>query len=188
MCMKRNRNRCVRGFTLLEALVACLVAVTILGAILAFFYHGQVWSMRSTDQAVSLGELRIALARISKELREGKQVLYPSVGRPSQEGLGLLNARGETIFYSQVTSKDSRAISPFDLVREKLSGPKEVVLRNVTRFLVTAADPGKGRDPVMVRLLLTRALGDPGARKDVGVSLVTSVTVRGVKPRCMALR
>jgi hypothetical protein len=150
------------AFTLIEAVVTCLVALTILGVILAFFYHGQVWSVRSTDQAVTLGELRTALVRVAKELREGKQVLYPAVGRRSQEGLGLLNARGETIVYSLAASSQVRASAPFDLVREKVSGPKEIILRNVTRFLVTTADPGKGRDPVLVRLLLTRVLGDQG--------------------------
>ena len=183
-----RRNSPVGAFTLIEAVVTCLVALVILGVILAFFYHSQVWSVRSTDQAVTLGELRTALARIAKELREGKQVLYPVIGRRSQEGLCFLNAHGETIVYSLAAAMQRSVSAPFDLTREKVSGPKEVVLRNITRFLATTADPGKGRDPVLVRLLLTRVLGDHGPRGDVGVSLVTSATVRGVKPRCMALR
>ena len=177
-----------RGFTLVEAIVTVIVALAVLGSILAFFYNSQTWSKRSTAHAVALTQMRIGLARIARELREGHQVLYPAIGRRSQPGLGLVNARGETVFFSLVQAPNAPVGAPYDLVRQRVGGAREVLLRNLTRLFVTTSDPGRGRDPVLVRIIVTRVLADEGVSGDEGLSLVTSVAVRGVRPRCLALR
>jgi type II secretory pathway pseudopilin PulG len=175
------------AFTLLEALVVCLVAVAVLGSILTFMFHAQSWSGRASDQALAVSELRLALARMSREVREARQVLYPAAGHRPQDGLGLVNSKGEAVFYRLVKVKDAPPATPFDLVRDPVGGTREVVAARVTRMSVAIADPGRGREPSLVRMLLTRATGlDPAG--DSGVSPVTSASARAVLTRCLAIR
>lgn len=176
-----------RGFTILEAIVVLLIAGVVLGGLVAFLVQSQSWSVRATDVAVSASELRIALSRISREVREARQVLYPAAGRKQQAALGLVSPRGEAVFFRLVPAKDAPRATPFDLVREPAGGKPEVVLPRVTRLAVSVTDPGLGREPALARVLLTRATGqDPNG--DTGVSMLTSAAARAVLTRCLALR
>lgn len=175
------------AFTLIEALMVCLVAATVLGSLIAFLVHSQAWTGRATDQALAVQELRLGLARLTREVREARQVAYPGAGRYRQAGLGLVTPRGETVFYRLVPARGAPASTPHDLVRETVGGARELVVARVTRFHVAVADPGPGREPSLVRLMLTRATG-LAADSDTGVSLLTSAAARAVQSRCVALR
>lgn len=175
------------AFTLIEALMVCLIAATVLGSLIAFMVNSRAWTGRATDQALAVAELRVALARITREVREARQVAYPGAGRKIQSGLGLVTPRGETVFYRLVPAKGAPPSTPHDLVREVIGGSRELVAARVTRFTVAVADPGPGREPSLVRVLLTRATGLE-AGSDTGVSLLTSAAARAVQSRCVALR
>jgi hypothetical protein len=169
-------------------MMAATILVAVLGSIFAFVRGSQVWSSRSSEHLAALSDIRTSLARMSRELREGRQLLYPAPGRKSQSGLGVVNARSETVFYYLVDSPLHDPAAPFDLVREPIGGQKEIVARNVTRFLVTAPDPGPGADPLLVHMLMTRTFGTRSPDGDTGVSLATSAAVRAVRSRCLASR
>lgn len=176
-----------RAFTLLEALMVCLIGAVVLGSLIAFLVNSQAWTGRATEQAQSLAELRVGLARMTREIREARQIVYPGAGRKPQPGLGLVSARGEAVFYRLAKAKDAPAAAPFELVREVVGGRREVVVSRLTRLTVAVADPGPGREPSLVRLLATRATGADAA-SDSGVSLLTSAAARAVQSRCVALR
>lgn len=176
-----------RGFTLIEAIVVLLVAATVLGSLITFMVTSQSWTIRGTDHALAAGELRIALSRISREIRESRQVLYPSAGHKPKSALGFTSPKGEAVFYRLVPGKDPIPAAPFDLVREPVGGRPEIILPRVTRLVIGVSDPGRGREPSLVRVLVTRATGsDPNA--DSGVSMLTSAAARAVMTRCLALR
>jgi type II secretory pathway pseudopilin PulG len=179
--------RGARAFTLVEAIVVCLVAATVLGSLITFMVTSSSWTTRGTDQALAANELRIALSRISREIRESRQVLYPSAGRKAQSALGFTSPKGEAVFFRLVAGKDPVPAAPYDLVREPVGGKPEVILARVTRLSFGVSDPGRGREPSLVRVLVTRATGaDP--KGDSGVSMLTSAAARAVMTRCLALR
>lgn len=174
-----------RAFTLLEALMVCLIGAVVLGSLIAFLIHSQTWTARATDQAHAVMELRVGLSRVTREIREARQVSYPGAGRKAQAGLGLVTPRGEAVMYHLVPAAPGGPSSAkWDLVRDVVGGAREVVVPRVTRLAVTVADPGAGREPSLVRLVLSRSTG----AEDAGVSLVTGAAARAVQSRCVALR
>lgn len=179
-------RRC--AFTLVEGLFTSAILVSVLLSIGTFLYHSRVWSTRATDQVLAVGELRVALERLTHELRQGRSVIYPAAGRKSQPAVGFIDERSATVFYRLVPGPGNPPAAPMDLVRETLDGQREMVARHVTRFLVTASVPARAKDPQLVRLVLTREMGRGAAGDEVGVSLVDTVAVHALRSRCMGLR
>lgn len=174
-----------RGATLIEGLIVLVLCGVVLGSILTFLYNSQTWTARGSEHATALVDLRVGLERMTRELREGRMLAYPAVGQAAQPGLGLVNARNESVVY-RLEANPAYPAAPFDLVRVTVGqgGSREVVARQITRLLVTAADGGAGRDPVVARFLITRAISGP----DSGVSLMGSACIRSPRPGCLAVR
>ena len=166
---------------MLEAIVVCLIALVVLSGALTLLVASGAWGKRGGDQAQGLEDVRLALETMAREVREARQVLYPAAGHPWRAGLGLMNARGEAVFFRLVTAADGQ-----HLVRETVAdGRQTVVARDVAKLVVSVADPGGGREPALVRLLVTKSTGQS---TDAGVSLFTSASCRAVLTRCLALR
>lgn len=175
------------GFSLIEALVALLLLAVVLGGSFTFFSSGQSWSARAAEQAGALGEMRIALARITHDVRGGRQLIYPAPGHRSQPGLGLVGSHGEIVFYLLVPGPaGSPAAAANDLVRQEAGGTPEVVLHRVTRFLATVDDCGPGPAVRLAHLVLSRALSPPPSTD--GLSLVTSAAIHAPRHTCLAAR
>lgn len=174
-----------RAFSMLEAIVVCLIAVVVLGAAISLMVTSQAWTKSGSEHATSLLEVRVALARMARDVRESRMVLYPGAGRVRQPGLGLIDGHGQAVFYRLSDVGGSRA-----LVRQVAREPdekREIVLLRVGSLVVGVADPGGGREPSLVRVLISRP-AEPPAPADAGVSLFTSASSRAVLSRCLATR
>jgi general secretion pathway protein I len=64
----RRRVRDERGFTLIEVLVAFLIAVLILGAVAPLLRQGLAQAGRAEAELVALGHARSLMARVGREL------------------------------------------------------------------------------------------------------------------------
>lgn len=171
------------GFTMLEAVMVCLIGAVVLGGAVMLMVNSGKWGERGTNQALALADVRLALAEMTREVREARQVLYPAAGRKPQAALGLMTATGEAVFFRLVKTGQSQA-----LVRETVKDGKQApVISGVSTLVVSVADPGGGREPSLVRILVGKGSGSVEA-PDAGVTLFTSASCRGVLTRCLALR
>ena len=173
------------AFTLLEAIMVCLIGAVVLGAAISLMVSSQAWTKSGSDHATSMLEVRTALARIARDVRESRMVLYPGAGRVRQPGLGLIDGHGQAVFYRLVESNGAQA-----LVRQVAKEPdaqREILLRRVGTLAVGVADPGGGREPALVRILIHRPPEGQTAA-DSGVTLFTSASSRAVLSRCLATR
>jgi hypothetical protein len=177
-----------KGLTFVEIMVVSILMLIVLGSIMLVLQTGRRLPEQVVAHLDAQGELRRALARITQEVRESSAILFPVPGQRSQGALGLVNARSEVIIFRQESADATNGETPFQLVREKLGGSPEVVLRQVTRFAVTTQDPAQGADPLVVHLILSRRIGGPKAGDHAGVSLMTSVARRLNQSRCLALQ
>jgi type II secretory pathway pseudopilin PulG len=167
------------GFTLIEALFVCAIASVVFAGALVLLVASQAWTKQGSDQALGVSELRVALESMARDVRESRMVLYPAAGKAAQPALGLITARGEAVFWR---------LAGADLVREIVKDrTQEVVARRIAKLAVAVADPGGGREPALVRILLSRA-PEPPAPPDAGLTFFTSASSRAVLTRCMALR
>ncbi len=62
------------GFTLIEMLIASVLAVVLLGAVLAALENSQRVQARDTEWALTLQEGRAGLARMAREIRQASKV------------------------------------------------------------------------------------------------------------------
>lgn len=183
--MSSSRGR--PAFSMVEAMVSVILLSVVLGGAFTFFSAGQSWSVRAGEQAGSLQEMRIALARLSRDVREGRQLIYPAPGHKAQPGLGLVGAKGEVVFYLlKPAPAGSPAYAASDLVRTEAGGKSEVLLHRVTRFNASVDDPGPGPCPRIARLVMSRALAAPPSTD--GLSLMTTAAVHAPRHHCLAER
>lgn len=67
-----------RGFTLIELLVATALGLVVVGGALAMFVGGVRSEPRTASKVAAIQEARVALDRITRELRQGVEVDSPS--------------------------------------------------------------------------------------------------------------
>jgi prepilin-type N-terminal cleavage/methylation domain-containing protein len=94
-----------RGFTLMETMVALTIFAIVVTAVLTVYVQGYA-SYHANNQKIEVQEnLRIALNRISRDLRQAKSglIIYKQDGSPANDGTGtkisFLTASGENIMY-----------------------------------------------------------------------------------------
>ena len=75
-----ERARADAGFTLIELLVAAAVLAVVLTAVLSLLDRSNVTAANDAERNVSLNEETNALHRMTQELRQAYQVLYPTSG------------------------------------------------------------------------------------------------------------
>lgn len=167
---------------MVEALVVLVLAGVVLGSLMVFLTQSTTFSARSTELAFAVDELARALARISADVREATRLPYPATGKGSRPGLGVVNARGEMVFWQLVPSGASN-----DLVREKSGEKPEVVVQDVPRLSVIAVDLGPGRQPRLLRVMVSRAVRTGGKMEDSTVSLFTSVAMAASAGGCVPI-
>lgn len=69
-----------RGFTLIEMLVTCVTAVTLISAILLLLQSGQQVQARDSEWALVLQEDRQGLSRMMRDIRQATEVVEPTSG------------------------------------------------------------------------------------------------------------
>ena len=79
-----------RGFTLMETMVALTIFAILVTAVLTVYVQGYA-SYHANNQKIEVQEnLRIALNRISRDLRQAKSglIIYKQDGSPANDGTG----------------------------------------------------------------------------------------------------
>lgn len=95
-----------KGFTLVEAIVSLMIFVIALSTVLIVYLRGYSGYLKNNQEIEVQEGLRIALNRISRDIRQAKPELkiYKLDGSLSKDGTGskisFLTANGETVVYS----------------------------------------------------------------------------------------
>ncbi|HPZ42544.1 MAG TPA: prepilin-type N-terminal cleavage/methylation domain-containing protein [Bacillota bacterium] len=94
-----------RGYTLVEAMVALTIFAIVVTAVLSVYLHGHASYLENNHKIEVQENLRIALNKISRDLRQAKSDLkiYKQDGSLSNDGTGtqisFLTASGEKVMY-----------------------------------------------------------------------------------------
>mgnify|MGYP000853782472 FL=1 len=95
-----------RGFTLVETMVALTIFAIVVTAVLTVYLQGYAGYLKNNQKIEVQEDLRIALNRISRDLRQanGDLKIFEQDGSLSSDGVGtgisFLIASGETVTYS----------------------------------------------------------------------------------------
>jgi prepilin-type N-terminal cleavage/methylation domain-containing protein len=95
-----------KGFTLVEAIVSLTIFVLAVSAVLTVYLQGYAGYLENNQKIEVQEGLRIALNRISRDLRQAKSEpeIFKQDGSLSRDGTGskisFLTASGETVTYS----------------------------------------------------------------------------------------
>lgn len=94
-----------RGFTLVETMVALTIFAIVVTAVLAVYMQGYASYLENNQKIEVQEDLRIALNRISRDLRQAKSdlIIYKQDGSLANDGTGtkisFLTASGENVVY-----------------------------------------------------------------------------------------
>jgi prepilin-type N-terminal cleavage/methylation domain-containing protein len=162
--------RVTRAFTLVELAVALAISAVLATALYELLAQGRAVGERLGGRGGSSQEARIKARRMSNEIQEGSRLFYPRPG-VTADGVGFVNARGETILYFVEGSALKRANlnAPRD--------PPEELVRGVQHFRATTALASPGRAPARVNLDLSVAASADAPEANV----VTSVFLRALE-------
>lgn len=182
--MKRSRH----AFTLVEILVVLAVVGVLITVISTLLSQGGLQEARLRDTEVAIQDLRLALQRMTHEIRESHRLFYPQSGGISQPGVGFVDPRGHAILYyvPAASTTEIPGDGGWELKRRDVNeGTEETVARGIHRFRVTVPEVAAGREPASVNIHLATATGTTGRIKTSAVqSLVTSVYLRAAHSRC----
>lgn len=156
------------AFTIVELVVALGVSSALATVLYQLLWQGRMMGERVSATSTSGQEARLKARRMTNEIQEGTRLFYPRPGATA-EGLGFVNARGETIIY---------LIDHGELGRVNLNTPgepREVLVKNVKHFRATTAPCAPGRAPGRVNLDLAVG-GDSGE-----ANVATSVFLRSLE-------
>jgi hypothetical protein len=157
-----------------EVLVAGGILLVLMTVIYELLWQGRMVGKRISEESSAGQEARLKIKRMTNEIQEGTRLFFPDGGRTS-DGVGFVNARGETIFY-YVDRKGGVA----DLIRVNANAPRdppERLVRNVRHFRATSAIRGRGRAQSRVNIDL--AIG--GEVDALEVNVVTSIFLRSLE-------
>lgn len=156
-----------RAFTIVELVVALGVSSALATVLYQLLWQGRMMGERVGATSTSGQEARLKARRMTNEIQEGTRLFYPRPGATA-EGVGFVNARGETVLY---------LIGKGELRRVNVNAPgepPEVLVRNVKHFRATTAPCSPGRAPARVNLDL--AVGGSGE-----ANVATSVFLRSLE-------
>jgi prepilin-type N-terminal cleavage/methylation domain-containing protein len=151
-----------RAFTIVELVVALGISSALATVLYQLLWQGRLIGERVGAASTSGQEARLKARRMTNEIQEGTRLFYPRPGATA-EGLGFVNARGETVIY---------LIDKGELKRVNLNTPREppeVLVQNVKHFRATVAPCGLGRAPGRVNLDL--AVGVDAGEANVATSV-----------------
>lgn len=162
--------RVKRGLTLIELVVAVAISAVLATALYELLAQGRAAGERLGGRGASNQEARIKARRMSNEIQEGSRLFYPRPG-VTADGVGFVNARGETILYFIEGASLKRAnLNIADRAAEEL-------VRGVQHFRATTALASPGRAPARVNLDLSVAASADAPEANV----VTSVFLRALE-------
>lgn len=178
------------AYTLLEALMALSLA----GAALGSLYLTRIGPRSATGstalESTEARSLEQEIHKMAQEIQEGTVLFYPPPGMASPDGLGFdgvgfVNARGETIlYYLEPSRADQSGGSVFRVNvnrrRRGLDRDAEPLLRNVQHMRVNTAPAAPGKEASFVHLDLALRLGAEDSPEDV-LQYVTSVFLRNLE-------
>lgn len=95
-----------KGFTMVESMIALCIFTLVVGGVLLVYSKGQIEHIKNNHKTELQENLRIALNRISRDIRQARDyiVIYGPDGSPAADGRGtrikFKNAGGDIIEYS----------------------------------------------------------------------------------------
>jgi len=173
------QRRAVRAFTVIEVLVALLLAA---------IFFSLIWSFWSTarrgEEQLATGfsaqqDLVLTMQRIGLELQEGIDIFYPTADGTVQSGLAFVTVNGRAVAYFVEPGTDGKA---GQLYRVDLgSKEKKLVAQNVSYFKVSVEPPAPGKKPCLANLNLAVLRGSEDvAGKADDFNIVRKVFLRNL--------
>lgn len=127
--MPRNRTRFHLGFTLVELLVSSAIAILLIGIAIGSLIYLQEMTYRLDRKAVQETNLKRALAYISSDIREGKQIkVTETPDEPGFQSIFSMQKPDLSIvaYYSKPTLGGNDWQAPRTIYRRQLPPPGEI--------------------------------------------------------------
>lgn len=168
-----DRRRRLSGHGLIEVLVAAGIVTILLFAVHEFHSLAMGRGDAIEKDLASSGELRIAMARINREVREASSIFFPPDGERTVDGIGFVDLQGHAILFHAEGEGAARVLMRSDL-NSSVSVP---MLEDLHFFRVTLhrVKPGLERSCVTLHVSVVEdADGDAPKRR----SQITRVQLR----------
>lgn len=177
------------GHTLVEMMVAIGLFGVVL-AVLAVSRFGPTWAVFDplAGESPELAPIEQQLRRMVVEVQEGTRIFYPVAGKGPQEGLGIVNSRGEAILYYA----DPRPVpgAPGTLIRRNLTvwqngepNPTTRFTGGITQLQINVPTTASGKEPSLVEIDVSVAVPLRSGQGVRQFNLVTAVSPRNLEHR-----
>lgn len=169
-----------RGMTLVETIIAMLLAITVFGLVWNLWVSGRKSEEQLTTGFSAQQDLQIAVQRLTRELQEGVSLFYPRPEDDVQAGVGFINSAGRSVFYYL---EQGQAGEGGTLYRVDLGTKQRLTLcSKVNYFKVKVQEPAPGKKVSLASLNLSVLRGDTDTEgKADDYALVTKVFLRNLR-------
>lgn len=170
--------------SLTELVMAMALTATVLAA-LSVTSLGPTWSGLDpvSGDSPEVATVQEQLRKLTVEIQESTRLVYPLAGKGPQDGLALVNSRGETILYFVEPGEAGSKVTRANLNARRLGRPdaQGSFLDSVRHFRACVPPATPGKQPSLVELDIAIELASRGASAPRVVNRVTAVFPRNLE-------